>query len=195
MGARTTRRRPLPVARRHRKGLLCRPMTGARPRPARRSSAFPSRCRLSFSPSVVCSSFRLCSARAHVHSSPYVPVPVPLQYPHRPGLCISLFRFAQPFALPPYSLFFFFLFLFCACLSIVYSLVRPSVVQLYHRSFHTHSRLTQRPCPPLTLHPRPARALHPSASAPAPASLKNLPPIGINTSRPPRAPFHHSRRT
>ena len=33
MGSRTTRRRPLPVARRHGQGLLRHPMTGARPRP------------------------------------------------------------------------------------------------------------------------------------------------------------------
>ena len=68
MGACTTRRRPLPVARRHRQGLLCRPVTDRRvPPPARPSVSFSlvlSRLLSAPLQAVIC---------AHVHSAPFVP--------------------------------------------------------------------------------------------------------------------------
>ena len=144
MGARTTRRRPLPVARRHRQGLLCRSVTDRRASPR-----LPVSLRLLPSgvvPSVVCSSSGSVFC-AHVHSAPFVPY----QYriPTAPS-CVSLARVcASAFssfsaAGRSYSSFHPCSRCccrcrcgFCACFVDCLFPCRPSVVQLYHRSFHT----------------------------------------------------------
>ena len=136
MGARTTRRRPLPVARRHRQGLLCRPVTDWRVPPARPSVSF----------FLVLSRLLSAPLQALFSAHTYIPLPsyrtstVSTTAPS----CVSLARVcASAFssfsaAGRSYSSFHSCSRCgFCACVVDCLFPCRLPVVHLYHRSFHT----------------------------------------------------------
>ncbi|PIL24485.1 hypothetical protein GSI_14240 [Ganoderma sinense ZZ0214-1] len=145
MGARTTRRRPLPVARRHRQGLLCRAVIGRRASPPARPLPLLPRVVV---PSVVCSSLGCCSRTRTFRSLRTVCPPlraVSITRPFCPSALTFFFSLlssgaflhilhsppsAAPVAVPARVCF----------VDCLFSCRRPSVVHLYHRSFHiTHT--------------------------------------------------------
>lgn len=146
MGSRTTRRRPVPVPRRDRQRLLCRPMTAARPRlyislsppvlPSLRSRSRVSRPSAPTSGSFARTYILCLLPRRHTSSTTVCR----LRSPSRPRhpLHLSTFFFFSFFSFSFTFPFFAFLFLPSpVCYLIVYSLCQSPVVHLYHRSFYS----------------------------------------------------------